>query len=84
MSLDDGEDGTLEGRRPLETISIDAHEELFLQIHFIEALNDLVSVGLSFFNRNFIGNNGAFRHSLVDKKYRSFQFQFNEIETLLN
>jgi len=51
VSLDDGEDGTLlDGRRPLETIGIDAPKELFLQSHFIEALDDLVPVGLDFFS----------------------------------
>lgn len=44
---DNGHDGALlNGRRPLETIGVDAAKQLGLQVHGVERIRDLVIVGL--------------------------------------
>jgi hypothetical protein len=47
LTLDDGHDGTLlDGRRALETVGVDATEELSLEFHAVERVGGLVVVGL--------------------------------------
>lgn len=46
-TLDNGHDGALlDSRRTLETVGVDATEELALQLHSIEAVGGLIVVGL--------------------------------------
>merc|ERR1719266_883089 len=46
-ALDTRDNGSLlDSRRLLETIGIDASEELLLQVHVIEVLTDLIPVGV--------------------------------------
>ena len=45
--LDDGDDGTsLDGRGTLETVGVDTTEELVLELHVVEVVNDGLPVGL--------------------------------------
>jgi hypothetical protein len=47
LTLDDGHDGALlDGRRALETVGVDATEELGLEVHAVEAVGGLIVVGL--------------------------------------
>jgi len=44
-TLDNGHDGTLlDGRRALETVGVDAAEELRLEVHLIERIDGLIVV----------------------------------------
>lgn len=50
-SLGEREDGTLlDGRGLLETISVDSSQEIFLETHAIEVINDFIPVGLEVIN----------------------------------
>jgi hypothetical protein len=47
LTLDDGHNGALlDGRRTLETVSVDTTEQLALEVHGIEAVGGLIVVGL--------------------------------------